>query len=203
MNKKWKKLMALFAISLTVFPLGTSVIADDGHDHDDDDDEKHEYYQKSSDDDVWDLPQNQLTYPKPPEYWNIWSRETRNNPDNPLPIAEPEELTVILDKNESSVYFIPQEGQLLVSVEVIAEVLGAQVQVFPLSKIAVLTKDNLELIIKAGSNAVFENRVKTPMPIQAASYEKSVYLPVSVAANTLGYRVLWDSNKKAIVFQSI
>ena len=40
MNKKWKMLMTMLAILITVISIGTRVIADEGHDHDDDDDEK-------------------------------------------------------------------------------------------------------------------------------------------------------------------
>ncbi|MBO0962036.1 copper amine oxidase N-terminal domain-containing protein [Neobacillus sp. MM2021_6] len=205
MNKYWKRVMIMLGIVLTLLSLGTNAIADDGHD---DDDEKHEYYQKFSeddddDDDDWEAPQNQIINQQQTEFWNIWSREPQNNPDNPLPLGEPGELTVSLNNNETTIYVIPQEGQLLVSAEKIAEVLGAESQLYSQSKISILTKDGLELIVKAGSNAAFENKVKNPMPIQAAFYEKSVYLPVSVAANALGYRVTWDGNKKAIIFQSI
>ncbi|WML40061.1 copper amine oxidase N-terminal domain-containing protein [Neobacillus sp. OS1-2] len=205
MNKYWKRVMIMLGIVLTMLSLGTNAIADDGHD---DDDEKHEYYQKFSeddddDDDDWEAPQNQIINQQQTEFWNIWSREPQNNPDNPLPLGEPGELTVSLNNNETTIYVIPQEGQLLVSAKKIAEVLGAESQLYSQSKISVLTKDGLELIVKAGSNAAFENKEKSPMPIQAAFYEKSVYLPVSVAANALGYRVTWDGNKKALIFQSI
>ncbi|MFZ7942200.1 copper amine oxidase N-terminal domain-containing protein [Neobacillus sp. 19] len=203
MNQKWKKLTMLLSIILTLFTLGTGVMADD----DDGDDEKHEYFQNDNDydydDDDWEAPQNQIINQQQTEYWNIWSREARNNPDNPLPIIEPAELSITVNNKETSIYFIPQDGQLLVSAEAIADVLGAEVKFYYQSKISVLTKDNHELIIRAGSNAAFENKIKTPMPIKAASYEQSVYLPVSVAANALGYRVTWDENKKTLMFQYI
>jgi hypothetical protein len=196
-TKKWKKLMTVLALILAVFTIGTSVIADDGHD----DDEKHEYYQKSSDD--WEAEQPQRTTEQQTDYWNIWSREARNNPNNSLPITEPAVLTAIVGSNETNVYFIPKEGQLLVSADTIAEVLGAQVQFYPQSKIALFSKGNRELIVKASSNVAFENKVKNPMPLQATFYENSIYLPVSVAANALGYRLSWDIGNQVLVFQSI
>ncbi|WP_312471473.1 copper amine oxidase N-terminal domain-containing protein [Neobacillus sp.] len=203
MNTRWKKLMSMLAVMLVSLSLGTSVIADD---HDDDDDNKHEYFQKDHDNDDADVRTkqqrlNNLT--QQTEYWSIWSREPRNDPNNALPIASPEELIVIVNGNETSIYCIPQDGQLLVSGNAIAEIMGAQAKFYPQHKIAVLNKGNLELIVKAGSNAVFENKVKTPMPTIATCYENSVYLPVSVAANALGYRVTWDITKKAMVLQSI
>lgn len=201
MNKKWKRFIMLLVVILTVFSMTTGVMADDDHDEDEDD-EKHEYYQESDDDD-WEVRKNPITTEQQSEYWNIWSRKPRNNINNPLPISEPEKLTVIVDHNESSIYFIPKEGQLLVAGDAIAEFLGARAKMYSESEILVLTKDNAEVIVKDGSNAAFENRVKVPMPVQAMFYEKSVYLPVSVAANALGYRVSWDQNKRALIFESI
>lgn len=193
--------MMLLVIILTVFSFATGVIADDGHGKDDDD-EKHEHYQKSDKDDK-KVQQSQITTEQQSGYWNVWSREPRNNSNNALPISEPTKLTVIADQKESSMYVIPKEGQLLVAGDAIAEFLGAQANLYTQSKILVLTKGNSEVIVKAGSNVVFENRIRTPMPVQATFYEKSVYLPVSVVATTLGYRVSWDQNKKALLFESM
>ncbi|CAH2714198.1 hypothetical protein BACCIP111895_01359 [Neobacillus rhizosphaerae] len=193
--------MSMLAVMLVSLSLGTSVIADD-HD-DDDDDDKHEYFQKDHDADNRTKQQRQNNFTQQKEYWSIWSREPRNDPNNAMPIASPEELIVIVNGNETSIYCIPQDGQLLVSGDAIAEIMGAQAKFYPQSKIAVLNKGNLELIVKAGSNAVFENKVKTPMPTIATCYENSVYMPVSVAANALGYRVTWDITKNAMVLQSI
>lgn len=194
--------MIILTIILTGFLFATGVFADDDDDDYEEDDEKHEYYQESDGDD-WERQQPQISMKQQSEYWNIWSRQPRNDQNNPLPILEPAALPVIANQNESSIYFIPKEGQLLVSGEAIAEFLGAQTKFYPQSKILILTKGNNEIIVKAETNAAFENRVKTPMPVQAAYYETSVYLPVSVAANALGYRVSWDANKKALIFESI
>ncbi|MDR7240270.1 copper amine oxidase N-terminal domain-containing protein [Neobacillus drentensis] len=206
MHKKWKRLLSMLAILITVISIGTRVIADDGHDHDDDDDDdRTEYYQEENDNDDENRhePQNQITNLQPSEYWNVWSREARNSPNNPLPITEPAELTVLVEDDETRVYFIPKEGQLLVSADRISELLGARVKFYQQSKIVVLQKGEQELAIRAGSNAAFENRIKTPMPTQATAYENSIYLPISVAANALGYRISFDNTKKALVLQSI
>ncbi|MEH7076789.1 copper amine oxidase N-terminal domain-containing protein [Neobacillus drentensis] len=203
MKLKWKKLIMMFALILTVFSIGTSVIADDGHD-DDDDDERHEYYQETDDDEEnWQAPPNEIPTQQQTEYWYIWSREARNNPNNPLPSTDPAEFPVVFEENKTNVYLIPQDGQLLVSANEMAKILGAHVSFYQQSKIAILQKDDLELAVKAGSNAAFENKLKTPMPTQATSYEQSVFLPISVAANALGYRVSWDQAKQEIVIKSI
>lgn len=205
--KKWFSLFAVFLVTLSI---GTSAIADD---HDDDDDENQEYYYNhhedhddddDDDDEEWEGNQLQTgSFSSFTDYWNIWSREPLNNPENALPISSPGEITVSVNNKESSLYFIPKDGQLLVSGEAMAKVLDAKATFYPISKICVLAKGQKELIVRAGSNAAYENRIKSPMPIPAASYENSVYLPVSVAANALGYRVTWDETKKSIVIQSI
>ena len=71
------------------------------------------------------------------------------------------------------------------------------------SRILEVSKGNEELIVRAGSNATYENRVKTPMPSKALYYEKSIYLPLSVIANSMGYRVSWNQEKETIVLQEI
>ena len=38
--------------------------------------------------------------------------------------------------------------------------------------------------------------MKTPMPSKALYYEKSIYLPLSVIANSMGYRVSWNQEKE-------
>lgn len=210
MKQAWKKLIIILTIGLAIFSIGTSVIADDGNEHEEGDDgKKNEYYQESGDDDDkdeggWENPQtNPIDVTPQNEYWNIWSREPLNNPNNPLPVSAPAELKVIVNNQETNIYFIPQDGQLLVSGDAIASALGAEAKYYSLSKICVLTSADHELIVRAGSNTAYENKVKTPIPTPAKSYEKSVYLPISVAANALGYRVTWDENTKALIIQSI
>ncbi len=210
--KLWRKWVSVLAALLIVFSIGKTVIADDDDIHD----QKQEYHQNDHDDDEGEYEndedngdwirgnqQSQVLLSQQADYWHIWSREPRNNPDNPLPINVPSELKVITGSQEKSVYFIPQEGQLFVSAQTIADLLGAEQTFYPQSKISVLSKSDRELIVRAGSNAVYENRIKTPMPVQAAFYENSIFLPISVAANSLGYRVTWDSAKQALILQSI
>jgi hypothetical protein len=47
--------------------------------------------------------------------------------------------------------------------------LGVVAKYYPQSKIMVITKDKYELIVRADSNGAFENRVKNPIPVKAAS----------------------------------
>lgn len=213
--KKWKKGLTILAAFFVVFSLGTTAIAD----HDDDDDEEYEYYHKDhgekkgesykyeeedDDDEEWEgNQQQQIQVTQQADYWNIWSREPVNNPENTLPVDSPSNVLVIAGNKKTNMYFIPRDGQLLVGGETLANVIDADSTFYPTSKICVLKKGEKELIVKAGSNAAYENRMKTPMPVPAAAYENTVYLPISVAANALGYRVTWDAAKKAIILQAI
>ncbi|MGG3561118.1 stalk domain-containing protein [Neobacillus rhizosphaerae] len=205
MNKKWKQLMILFSVILPLLSIGSSVIADDGEEHHEED--RHEYYQEDDEDDNFDVV-DELEVPKrekqqQTEFWNLWSRQPRNNPNNLLPISEPSEVPVIFNQNKIEIYMIPQDGQILISANEIAKAIGAKAAFYPDSEISVLTKGNIELIVKAGSNAAFENRVKTPMPTQAVPYENTIYLPISVAANAFGYRIKWDITQKGMELEEI
>lgn len=203
--KQRSKWLVIFTALVMLITVGTPVFAGDD---DDDDHGNYEYHQKDHDDDDeeddWVGNQDyQVPISPQTEFWNIWSREARNNPDQPLPINVPSEVLLFENNTESSIYVIPQDGQLLVSCEEIAKTVGSQSIFYPQSKICVLTKGNRELIVRAGSNAAYENKVKTPMPLQALAYENSVYIPISVGANALGYRVSWNEETKAFELQEI
>lgn len=195
----------LLLISSLALPLSSQAFADD-----DKHEEKYEHSEKGDDDEYerqekkWQ-DQQSLTQPnsQPDGFWNIWTRTPKNNPNSPLPLTTPGELQVMVNGHQSKLYFIPQEGQLLVSGESIAKLLGAQVTFYPNSKILVIKKGKIELIMKDGSNAMYENRVKVPLPVAAFAYEKTIYLPVSAAANALGYLITWDETQKIITMDSI
>lgn len=166
--------------------------------------ENSEYYEESDDQNQYYNEQGSLPNTVVQEdYWYIWSRMPINNPNNPVPIAAPSDLSISVNGNITKVYVIPQKGQLLVSREKLANLLGAKVQYFPQSKIMVITKDSNELIVRSESNAAYENRVKNPMPVKAVSYEKTIYLPLSVVANALGNRINWDAGTNTIKLESI
>lgn len=203
----WIKKMGivLLLISSLAFPLSSQALADD-----DEHEEKYEHSQKVEDDEYErngekGQDQQSLTQPSSQQdvFWNIWTRTPKNNPNSPLPLTTPGELQVMVNGQQSKLYFIPQEGQLLVSGESIAKLLEAQVTFYPKSKILVITKEKMELIMKDGSNAIYENRLKVPLPVAAFAYEKTIYLPLSAAANALGYRINWDETQKMITMDSI
>lgn len=213
MIRKMKKWMAPFLSTILVFSLGANVMADD-HENGDSH-EKSEFFEKSGDDehenegktDEYDPDENNqasaTNQPSQIDYWNIWSRKPVNNLNNPLPITTPTDLSVSINGKSAKLYFIPREGQMLVSGEAVAAVLGAKAKFYPQSKIMIISKNKLELIVRADSNAVYENQVKNPMPVKASAYEKTIYLPVSVAANAFGYRISWNKTKNTILFSPI
>lgn len=195
MQPKMKRFFVLLFACIFAFSLGAGVLADDDHGKNEHED-SHEH---SDDGNDYYSP----TVPTQEVFWNIWLRQPINNPNNPLPINTPSELSISINGKESKLYFIPQEGQLLVSGDQIASFLGGHSEYYPQSKILVITKDKNELIVRADSNAAYENKVKNPMPVQAEAYEKTIYLPVSVAANALGFRITWDAGNNTMVFESI
>jgi hypothetical protein len=205
MQQRMKKVIVLFFAFILTLSLGASVLADDDEHEKREHETKSEYYEES-DDETYENYYNQGSITNTTvqeDYWYLWSRMPINKPNKTLPITGPSELTVNVNGNTTTLYFIPQEGQLLVSGEKLANILGAQAQFYPQSKIMRITKGQFELIVRADSNAAYENSVKNPMPVKAASYEKTIYLPISVAANALGYRLNWDAGSNTLRIESI
>ncbi len=210
MDRKMKKLMVLLFTFILAFSIGSSVLADNDDHEKGELNKSSEYYEKSDDDeyenegDKYFNDQGTTTNPVFQEdYWNIWSRKPVNNPNNTLPITTPSELSISVNGNVAKIYVIPQEGQLLVSGEAMTKLLGAQTKYYPQSKIMVITKDKYELVVRADSNVAFENKIKNPMPVKATVYEKTIYLPVSVAANSLGFRITWNAENNTMICESI
>ncbi|WP_423798737.1 copper amine oxidase N-terminal domain-containing protein [Neobacillus sp. SAB-20_R2A] len=210
---KQKKLFTVLASLFVIFSIGTTaVIADD------DDDGKREYFQSYDEDDEEDSEmedhgddfegwenqvQSPVTQAQSQEFWNIWTREPRTNANNVLPVDTPSEMAVNNGNQESRLYVIPQNGQLLISAKAFSDTVGAEAVFYPKSRICILTKGDKELIVRAGSNAIYENQLKTPMPTKAVYMENSVFFPISVAANGLGFRVSWDETNSAFTLKPL
>lgn len=226
MNKIMKKLLVFFAtVMITLFSAGIAVMAEhwhgeeeegtrsfyeeheeyeenhefDGYKDDDEDDD--ELYEEG--DEYGDGYDTQQTTQSQTGYWNIWIREAIASQDSDLPISQPGEVIIKVNDVSSNIHVVPQEGQLFVSGEQVAKLLNVKSTFFPKSQILVISNKQTELIVRAGSNAAYENKNKTPMPIQAQYIEKSLYLPISVITNALGYRVTWDETQQSLILESI
>ncbi|MCQ6280355.1 copper amine oxidase N-terminal domain-containing protein [Bacillus sp. EB600] len=207
MDQKIKKLMVLLFTFILAFSIGSSVLAGNDDHEKGEHNNSSENYEKSDENEYENEDDKYFndrgTNPVFQEdYWNIWSRKPVNNPNNTLPTTTPSELSISVNGNVAKLYVIPQEGQLLVSGMAMANLLGARTTYSPQSKIMVITKDKYELVVRADSNAAFENKIKNPMPVKAASYEKTIYLPISVAANALGFRITWNAENKTMTCES-
>lgn len=211
MTQKMKKWLVLVLPMILIYSISSIAFAED-HENDEHH-EKSQFFEKTADepehhdeneknDQDSNSQDNTVSDQLPTVFWYIWSRQPINNPNNPLPVTAPADLSVRIDGKTTKVYVIPQEGQLLVSGKAVATVLGAKFKYYPQSKILVLLKNKLELIVRADSNAAYENKAKTPMPVKAAIFENTIYLPVSVAANALGYRITWNQKRNTILFTS-
>nr|WP_295970189.1 copper amine oxidase N-terminal domain-containing protein [uncultured Bacillus sp.] len=166
---------------------------DDDEDDDDDDDEEYEYKEN---DQISEY--NQYRQTEQTGYWNIWTREIVNHSAVALPIAVPSNIKLSINEKPVEIYAVPRDGQLLISAEELAKQLDAKVKVYNTSKIIKITKNGNELIVRAASNVAYENNVKTPMPVEAVYYEKSVYIPICVLVNALGYRINWSEAEQKI-----
>lgn len=192
----------------------------DDYDHDYYENEKYERHEKDHDrwkvkehddwkDDEkewekeWEGPSYKQEQQMQPSYWNVWTRDTSTSLTEKLPFQEAKEVAVEVNGKSKNLYVVPFNGQLLVPGKKMAQLLGLEAKFYKQSRILEVTKDKDELIVRAGSNAAYENMIKTPMPSQALYYEKSVYLPISVIANAFGYRVNWDEATGTISLKNI
>ncbi|KZR59693.1 copper amine oxidase N-terminal domain-containing protein [Pseudobacillus badius] len=205
MRKKWMVSLLMMFVLFFGFSSGQLASADD------DDEYEHEYgegkvedHEWDDEDDDWEEEEDyEYEAPSQSSYWHMWTRDTSVAADSSLPFQEAQEVAVQLNKESEQLYVIPRNGQLLVSGEKMANLLQADYTYHKQSRILEVSKGRDELIVRSGSNAAYENLVKTPMPSEAYFFEKSVYLPVSVIANTFGYRVSWNEGSQTIVLQSI
>lgn len=134
-------------------------------------------------------------------YWNIWTRDTNILITNNLPVQQAKNVSFELNGKSENLFVLPSNGQLLVSGEKMAKFLQLKYEFYNQSRILEVSNDKEELIVRAGSNAAYENMLKTPMPIKAMYYENTVYLPVSVIANAFGYSVNWDEEKETFILK--
>ena len=174
---------------------------EDDDDEDDDDDDFFKHYRKHDDDDDYLSEKNFQKSVVQPSYWNIWTRDSNVTVSSNLPVQEAKTFAFQLNGKTENFFVLPSNGQLLVSGEKMADLLGVKSKFYKQSRILELSDNQEELIVRAGSNAAYENMVKTPMPTTAIYYEKTVYLPVSVIANAFDYSVNWDENNEMFILE--
>lgn len=213
--KKIKWIAFLVILIIGAFSAQIGVFADDDDDHkergyyedrgknyneDDDDDD----YEDEDDDNYYEEEGDyQQSVPTQKGYWNFWMREAVSYQNSELPITDASEVTIKINGKENSIYVIPRDGQLLVAGEKLAELLNIKADFYSKSRILVLSKNKTELILRSGSNAAYENKHKTPMPMKAVFIEKSLYIPISVVANAMGYRVSWNEAEQSISLENL
>lgn len=169
--------------------------------HDDDYEEEEEdydydYYKEEDEYDYYDqryLETNSKT-------WNIWTRSTYVNKGE-LPLKEAKEIQLKLENNTLSLYLIPLDGEIYVPGKIIAELLGAKVINYDNSKILEINKGDTELIFRSGTNVVYYNEIKSPIPAVTFYLNDNIYVPISVISNGLGYVAEWQEMNNAVVFK--
>ncbi|MFF5994436.1 copper amine oxidase N-terminal domain-containing protein [Lysinibacillus sp. KU-BSD001] len=165
---------------------------DEEYDDDYDYDEEYEYYN-----DQTDVITNMNT-------WHIWTRTTVVNKGE-LPFHETKLVQFKLENEGDalSLYVIPLDGELFVPGKAIAEMLGAEATLYDTSEILEVTTRNTELLFRAGTNVVYDNKLKSPMPATAFYMNDHVYIPISVITNGLGYVAEWQEESDTVVCKSL
>lgn len=165
---------------------------------DDEEDDDYDYYKEEDDYEYYDQ-----RYPETnSNTWNIWTRSTYVNKGE-LPLKEAKEIQLKLENNNNtrSLYLIPLDGEIYVPGKIVAELLGAKVVNYDNSKILEINKAGTELIFRAGTNVVYYNEIKTPIPAVTFYLNDNIYVPISVISNDLGYVAEWQEMNNAVVLK--
>lgn len=164
----------------------------------DDDEEDDDYYKEEDEYEYYDQ-----RYPETnSNTWNIWTRSTYVNKGE-LPLKEAKEIQLKLENNNNTVslYLIPLDGEIYVPGKIVAELLGAKVVNYDNSKILEINKAGTELIFRAGTNVVYYNEIKSPIPAVTFYLNDNIYVPISVISNGLGYVAEWQEMNNAVVLK--
>lgn len=207
---------AAIGIFLWTFASGVVVNADDEEHEERDEEEVHERlkYDKNrydeeedfyDDDDEHDY--DEYEYESPPanstsniNTWHIWTRTAFvNKGELPFYEARQVEMTLANGQNARSLYMIPLDGELFVPGQTVAEMLGAKATFYETSKILEITNKKTELLFRAGTNVVYDNKVKTPMPATVFYMSNQVYVPINVITNGLGYVAEWNAGNNTVL----
>ncbi|WP_342556708.1 MULTISPECIES: copper amine oxidase N-terminal domain-containing protein [Lysinibacillus] len=165
---------------------------------DDEEDDDYDYYKEEDEYEYYDQ-----RYPETnSNTWNIWTRSTYVNKGE-LPLKEAKEIQLKLENNNNTVslYLIPLDGEIYVPGKIVAELLGAKVVNYDNSKILEINKAGTELIFRAGTNVVYYNEIKTPIPAVTFYLNDNIYVPISVISNGLGYVAEWQEMNNAVVLK--
>ncbi|WNN74412.1 copper amine oxidase N-terminal domain-containing protein [Lysinibacillus capsici] len=168
-------------------------------DYDDDEEEDdYDYYKEEDDYEYYDQRYTETNS----NTWNIWTRSTYVNKGE-LPLKEAKEIQLKLENNNNTVslYLIPLDGEIYVPGKIVAELLGAKVVNYDNSKILEINKAGTELIFRAGTNVVYYNEIKTPIPAVTFYLNDNIYVPISVISNGLGYVAEWQEMNNAVVLK--
>ncbi len=168
---------------------------------DDDDDYEEEYYYKDENEGETYYYQDAVTEKGT---WNIWTQTVAADKEV-LPFTNSQKVTVKVEgtNKEQSLYVIPKDGEFFVPGKAVAEVLGAKATFYKTSKILDIQDQANELIFRAGTNVVYDNKVKTPSPAQAFYVNEELYVPISTITNGLGYIAEWQENNQTFICQPI
>ncbi len=165
---------------------------------DDEEDDDYDYYKEEDEYEYYDQRYTETNS----NTWNIWTRSTYVNKGE-LPLKEAKEIQLKLENNNNivSLYLIPLDGEIYVPGKIVAELLGAKVVKYDDSKILEINKAGTELIFRAGTNVVYYNEIKTPIPAVTFYLNDNIYVPISVISNGLGYVAEWQEMNNAVVLK--
>ncbi|WP_042349873.1 copper amine oxidase N-terminal domain-containing protein [Bacillus massiliigorillae] len=130
------------------------------------------------------------------ESWSKWSRSAAIGvSQEQLPIKDSMKVKIQNGNESITVVAYPYRSEVMIPIKETSELLGADVAIYENIQAVEVVYQQKQLICRLGSRAVYENGLKTPMPVPTLAYNNELYAPISVLANGLGYTITYDSQK--------
>lgn len=156
------------------------------HDDDDTDDDDEEYYQP-----IVQLPVTSVIQ----QSAFIWDR-------NKLPVGDTigntfirQPIAMNMKGNSSTIQIIGlnNEGMIMVPLKNIAQYLDSEVYWHPKYQVIEVKTNEKQLLFKVGKAVCYENGIKLPMATAPMLIDGTVYVPVNVLTDGLGYQANLNS----------
>ncbi|UZM99452.1 copper amine oxidase N-terminal domain-containing protein [Lysinibacillus sp. MHQ-1] len=135
--------------------------------------------------------------------WNIWTRELVMEKEVlPFSMSKLVNLKVVgMNKELNFLCYPKRRGVFLYQGKTVAQLLGAKATFYKTSKILDIQYQENELVFRSGTNVVYDNNVKTPLPASSFYLNEELYVPISVITNGLGYVVEWQEDNQMFLCQ--
>ncbi len=91
-----------------------------------------------------------------------------------------------------------KDGRTLIPVKALSEAFGAEVKWISAERKVIITKGDIEIVLKLDSNKIYVNGVEKTIDVPASSINSRTVVPMRFIVEQLGLKVNWNSDSKDI-----